>query len=134
MQGLFATITNVNFDEARIKELTALVRQEKDRLGGADDLDGSTLWSGDPDIVSLRSTLLLGLRGMAAYAWHAYVLGKKDTDVMAWFYKGLRALGAEHTVAEWLDLLMEFGQVNLGCMALLVRPIPRPLAIPSRPK
>ena len=119
MQGLFATITNVNFDAARIEELTSLVRQEKDRLGGADDLDGVTLWNGAPDIVSLRSTLLLGLRGMAAYAWHAYVLGKKDEEVMAWFYKGLRALGAEHTVEEWLDLLMEFGQINLKCMALL---------------
>ncbi len=56
---------------------------------------------------------------MAAYAWHAYVLGKEDAEVTAWFYKGMRAVGEEHTVAEWLDLLMEFGQVNLKCMALL---------------
>src|SRR5690554_179221 len=119
MQGLFATITNVNFDETRIKELTALVRKEKERLGDAKDLAPGELWSGDPDVVSLRSTLLLGIRGMAAYAWHAYVLGKKDQVVTAWLYKGMLAIGETHTAAEWLDLLMECGQINLKCMALL---------------
>ena len=120
MQGLFATVTNVNFDEDRIRELTALVREEKEKLGGAEDLPPEKLWSGDPDQVSFRSTLLLGLRGMAAYAWHAHVLGKKDPDVTAFFYKGLRAVGGpDRPVAEWLDLLVECGETNLKCMALL---------------
>lgn len=119
MQGLFTTITNVNFDIDRVKEITRKVRDEKQRLGGAEDLPAEDLWKGDPDIVSMRSTLLLGLRGMAAYAWHAHVLGKEDKDVTAWFYKGMRAIGEEHTPEEWLDLLMEFGRVNLRCMALL---------------
>jgi hydroxylamine reductase len=56
---------------------------------------------------------------MAAYAWHAHVLGKDDSEVTSWFYKGMNAVGEEHTVEEWLDLLMEFGQINLKCMALL---------------
>ena len=119
LQGLFTTITNVNFDIDRLKELMQSVAAEKARLGGADDLAVETLWTGDSDIVSLRSTLLLGLRGMAAYAWHAYVLGKEDPEVTSWFYKGMKALGEEHSVDEWLSLLMEFGQVNLKCMALL---------------
>jgi hydroxylamine reductase len=119
MEGLFATVTNVNFDPARIDAYIQLVHREKEKLGGADDLAADTLWSGDPDIVSLRSTLLLGLRGMAAYACHAYVLGKTDPEVTAWFYKGLRAVGADHSVDEWLNLLMEFGKVNLKCMAIL---------------
>jgi len=119
MQGLFTTITNVNFDGARVEELTARVRGAKERLGGADDLPAAALWAGDPDIVSLRSTLLLGLRGMAAYAWHAYVLGKTDHEVTAWLYRGMRAIGEERSVEQWLDLLMEFGQINLKCMALL---------------
>jgi hydroxylamine reductase len=119
MQGLFTTITNVSFDSDRTKEMTNNIEDEKEKLGGAEDLAADMLWSGDADIVSLRSTLLLGLRGMAAYAWHAYVLGKEDPDVTAWFFKGMSALGEDHSVDEWLSLLMEFGQVNLKCMALL---------------
>ncbi|HAG10662.1 MAG TPA: hydroxylamine reductase [Desulfotomaculum sp.] len=119
MQGLFASVTNVNFDIERITELKSLVQNEKEKLGGAEEPPASELWQGDTDIVSLRSTLLFGLRGMAAYAWHAYVLGKKDDEVISWFYKGMRAIGQEHSIEEWLGLIMEFGQVNLKCMALL---------------
>ncbi|HEX3031342.1 MAG TPA: hydroxylamine reductase [Bacillota bacterium] len=119
MQSLFATITNVNFDAARINELKLAVQKEKEALGGAADYDAAALWQGDTDVVSLRSTLLLGLRGMAAYAWHAYVLGKEDAEVTAWFYKGMAALGEEHSVEGWLGLLMEFGGINLKCMGLL---------------
>jgi hydroxylamine reductase len=119
MQGLFATVTNVNFDAARIVGLIQEVQHEKERLGGAANYDAARLFTGDQDIVSLRSTLLFGLRGMAAYAWHAHVLGKDDKDVTAALYKGLRAVGAEHSVDDWVGLLMEFGQANLKCMALL---------------
>jgi hydroxylamine reductase len=119
MQGLFTTITNVNYDAQRIQELTERVHQAKAKLGKAEDPPADTLWSGNVDLVSLRSTLLFGLKGMAAYAWHAYVLSKQDKEVTAWFYKGLKALGEEHSVEEWLNLIMEFGQVNLKCMALL---------------
>jgi hydroxylamine reductase len=56
---------------------------------------------------------------MAAYAWHAAMLGKEDDEVTSWFYKGMRAIGEEHSAEEWLNLLMEFGHVNLKCMALL---------------
>lgn len=119
MEGLFTTITNVNFDADKIGELITRIENEKEKLGGADNLPVESLWSGDPDIVSLRSTLLLGLRGMAAYAYHAYHLGKEDEEVYSWFHKGMQALGEEHSVEEWLDLLMEFGRINLKCMALL---------------
>jgi len=120
LQGLFATVTNVNFDPARIDAMIAAARAEKNKLdAAATDFPAADLWAGNEDIVSLRSTLLLGLRGMAAYAWHAAVLGKTDDEVTAWFYKGMRALGEEHSAEEWLGLLMEFGQVNLKCMALL---------------
>lgn len=119
MQGLFATLTNVNFDGDRIDGLKSLIQAEKEKLGGAADLDPETLWQGDTDAVSLRSTLLFGMRGMAAYAWHALLLGKTDDEVTSWLYKGMRAIGEEHSIEEWLDLIMEFGQVNLKCMALL---------------
>ena len=119
MRGLFATVTNVNFDDDRVAALVAEVKTETSRLGGGAVFDPADLWAGDEDVVSLRSTLLFGLRGMAAYAWHAYILGKTDAGVNAWFYKGSRALAGKHSVEEWLGLLMEFGQVNLKCMELL---------------
>ena len=108
MQGLFATVTNVNFDPERIEELRRMAEGTKAKLGGAEDFNPDILFHGDADIVSLRSMLLFGLRGMAAYAWHAHVLGKDSPEVTAWFYKGLRAIGEEHTIDEWLTLLMEF--------------------------
>ncbi|CQR75106.1 Hydroxylamine reductase [Sporomusa ovata DSM 2662] len=118
--GLFTTVTNVSFDRERVQELVQQVRAEKNKLDASvADFPASELWAGDQDIVSLRSTLLLGLRGMAAYAVHAAVLGKENPEVTAWFYKGLQALGEEHSAEEWLGLLMEFGKVNLACMALL---------------
>ncbi len=119
MEGLFTTITNVNFDIESVNEITAKVERETKNLGGAENFAAESLWTGDADIVSLRSTLLLGLRGMAAYAWHAYVLGKEDPEVTAWFFKGMKAVGEEHSVDGWLSLLMEFGMANLKCMALL---------------
>lgn len=119
MQGLFATVTNVNFDATRIDELTERVRKEGNRLGGYAEFESDKLFAGDTDIVSLKSTLLFGLRGMAAYGWHARVLGKNDDEVTAWLYKGLYEVGREHSIDEWLGLLMELGQANLKCMALL---------------
>ncbi|MHB1346731.1 MAG: hydroxylamine reductase [Candidatus Humimicrobiaceae bacterium] len=119
MQGLFATITNVNFNPSSIDELISEVEKEKNELEGADDLALEDLWGGDEDIRSLRSTLLLGIRGMAAYAWHAHVLGKNDEEVTSWFYKGMKAIGEKHSIEQWLELLMEFGNINLKCMALL---------------
>ncbi|KPU44254.1 hydroxylamine reductase [Oxobacter pfennigii] len=119
LDGLFATITNVNFDAAKLEELISLANSEKERYGKAEDLAFDNLWNGDTDIVSLRSTLLLGIRGMAAYAYHAVNLGKEDKEVTAWLYKGMKAIGEEYSINEWLDILMEFGHINLKCMALL---------------
>jgi len=87
MDGLFTTITNVNFDPDSIDMLTARIEDEKNRLGGAEDLPVEALWTGDSDIVSLRSTLLLGLRGMAAYAYHAYHWARKTRKCLIGFIK-----------------------------------------------
>lgn len=119
MEGLFAAVTNVNFDPDAIEAIRKDVEAEKASLGGAADFDPDTLFHGETDIVSLRSTLLFGLRGMAAYAWHARILGKDSDEVTSWLYKGMRAVGEDHSLEEWLSLIMEFGQINLKCMALL---------------
>ena len=120
MDGLFTTLTNVNFDDEAIRRFTSRVTAETQDLGGWDG-DLVKLWKGDTDTVSLRSTLLFGMKGMAAYAHHSLNLGYADEAVTAWFYKGLCEVNRPHTVEQWLALIMEFGQVNLKCMALLDR-------------
>lgn len=119
VKGLFTTITNVNFNVVTLEQIIDDVRKEKADMGGALDLPMENLWSGDSDVVSLRSTLLLGLKGMAAYAYHAYVSGKKSEEVNEWFFKGMHAIGEGHSIEEWLNLLMEFGMINLKCMEML---------------
>ncbi len=119
VDGLFTTLTNVSFDSKSINDLTQSVKELKEQHGGGNAMETTALFSGPEDLVSLRSTLLFGLRGMAAYAHHARVLGKRDSEVDGWFIKGMAAVSGEHSVDEWLSLLMEFGQVNLKCMALL---------------
>ncbi len=72
------------------------------------------------DVQSLREILLYGLKGMAAYADHAAILGKEDQEVSAFFYKGLTALDdAKLTINELISLIMEFGKANLRCMQIL---------------
>ena len=118
IDGLFTTLTNVNFDDEAIRTFTDRVRKERCRLTG-EDMSLVSLWDGANDIVSLRSTLLFGMKGMAAYAHHAMNLGYMDDTVIKWFYKGLCEINKEHTPEEWIDLIMEFGQVNFKCMELL---------------
>jgi len=72
------------------------------------------------DVRSLRELILFGLKGMAAYADHARVLGKVNPDVDAFFYKGLAAMVDDSLgAAELVPLVMELGQVNLKCMETL---------------
>ncbi|MCL2323775.1 MAG: hydroxylamine reductase, partial [Oscillospiraceae bacterium] len=119
VDGLFTTVTNVNFDSEKVATLADKIKAKREELGGCEVIKPEELFHGDKNLVSLRSTLLFGLRGMAAYAHHARVLGKCDPEVDAWFIKGMSALSDSHTVDEWVSLLMEFGLVNLKCMALL---------------
>ena len=85
-EGLFTTVTNVNFNDETLVELIKRVREEKDRIapgcagcqskcGNTDDYEMSRIWEAEEDIRSLKSLILFGIRGMAAYAYHAMVLG-----------------------------------------------------------
>ncbi len=116
-EGLFLTLTNVNFDDealaAHLKALESLVPQTGRSFTAAQ------LWQGPEDVRSLRTTLLLGLKGVAAYYHHAKVLGYKDQAISDWLRQALAALGQEHTVAEWLELLLACGKINYQTMALL---------------
>lgn len=119
VDGLFTTITNVNFDGDEIASQVEEIKIRREELGGEAVIETEELFHGDDDLVSLRSSLLFGLRGMGAYAHHARILGKRDSEVDRWFVKGMATLAETHSAETWLDLLMEFGKVNLSCMALL---------------
>ena len=73
-----------------------------------------------PDIRSLRELLLYGLKGMAAYADHASILGETDETVSAFFYKALAAMVDDGlSAADLVELNMELGRVNFRCLEIL---------------
>ena len=130
IEGLFTTVTNVSFNEKTIRELIDRVHEEKHRLvpdcaccasacGRTDDYDMAKLWSAQEDIRSLKSLILFGVRGMAAYAHHAMVLGYTDEEVNRFFAKALFVIGEDWGMEELLPVVMEVGEKNLKCMALL---------------
>jgi hydroxylamine reductase len=141
LEGLFATLTNVNFDGTAIERLIKETREERIRLfaGSAvcEAFDLSEIRTLPEDIRSLKSLVLFGLRGMAAYAYHALVLGMSDAEVTAFFYKALEAIGDPAPDREALvALAMETGRVNLKVMEMLDRGntrvfgVPKPVAVP----
>ena len=72
-----------------------------------------------PDVTGLQELLLYGLKGLAAYAHHARLLGVEDDKVYAFVHEALDALTAEHSVDEWVGLCLRTGEVNLRVMELL---------------
>lgn len=120
LAGLFTTVTNVNFSTAAVAELTGQVSRERQRLcPDCRDYNMENLWEADPDIRSLKSLVLFGLRGMAAYATHAANLGFHSREVLDFIYRALEQLGEKGTMDSLLPLVMETGRVNLTCMELL---------------
>lgn len=152
IEALFITVTNVDFDPERLKKFlkTSLshfenlksqflkefpdydasklpepVLLKSDRLLDAsydNSLKAGIIDGLNEDIRSLKEILLYGMKGMAAYADHAWILGKKDEEINSFFYKGLSAIADKSITAEKLiDLVLECGRVNLKCMEMLDR-------------
>ena len=131
LEGLFTTITNVNFNDETLKILINKIENAKKKLvpdcftcsgscGRNDNFDMNTLWTTDEDVRSLKSLILFGIRGMAAYAYHASVLGYTDETISKFFYKALFAIGMKDWgMDELLPIVLEVGEVNLRCMELL---------------
>ena len=131
VEGLFATLTNVNFDNDALLSIMERVEVEKQKLvpecgkcaspcGRNNDYDLSKLWNADEDICSLKSLILFGIRGVAAYAYHATVLGRKDEAIHQFLYKALFAIGMDDWgMEELLPIVLEVGEINLKCMAML---------------
>lgn len=130
IEGLFMTLTNVNFNEETILSQIETVRREREALlpgcsacfspcGRNDEYDMTRLWSDNEDIRSLKSLILFGLKGVAAYAYHAQVLGYSDEEVNHFFYEGLFAVGEDLDMEQLLPIVMKVGEVNLKCMELV---------------
>lgn len=125
IEGLFTTVTNVSFHKETLSELIGRVHAEKARIvkeyncENTEDYDMHRIWNAEEDIRSLKSLILFGIRGMAAYAYHAGVLGYSDEKVTDFFYKALRIIGETHEMGELLPVVLEVGEVNLKCMELL---------------
>ena len=115
IEGLFTTITNVNFNESTIKTMIDKIHS----ISGGADYDMTNIWNADEDIRSLKSLILFGIRGMAAYAYHAMVLGYEDETVDAFFVEALNAIGQELGMDDLLPVVMKVGEINFKCMGLL---------------
>ncbi|MCT4687515.1 hydroxylamine reductase [Vallitalea sp.] len=149
INGLFMTITNANFDEnvfyKTIREGLILRDELKNKLEEKgivlDDLHDSVTWTADSnskieakadsvvvgvlateneDVRSLRELITYGVKGMAAYAHHAYNLGKENNEIYTFITKALAAtlddtLSADDLVA----LTLETGKYGVDTMAML---------------
>ena len=117
---MFACVSNVSFDDAAIRELTGRVHDAVSALDAdVHDFDMRALWEADEDLRSLKSLLLFGMRGVAAYAWHAHVLGKDDPAIAAFMCEGLAAIAGADDADALLALDLKCGEVNITAMALL---------------
>lgn len=149
IEGLFTTITNVNFNEKTLRGLIDRVHREKERLapmcsgcgshcGKNDDYDLSLVWNADEDIRSLKSLILFGIRGVAAYAYHAMVLGYTDAELNRFICRALFSIGEDWGMEELLPVVMDVGKYNLSCMELLDRAntetfgTPAPVTVPLK--
>jgi len=155
VEALFTTVTNVNFDPARLRNLVvqaATVRDRARRLyedgcnkagKEPETLSGPATWAPagtlprllaqgaeigveqrrarlGEDVAGLQEIILYGLKGTAAYADHAQILGQEDDAVYAFFHEALDFLAGEPTDASALTtMVLKVGEVNLRVMELL---------------
>lgn len=146
VQALFTTLTNVNFDPIVFEELIeqAITNRKRFAQMRGCKIDTSTRpveevesmkeiptgidsFHKDINACSAMQMLLYGLKGTAAYAYHAAILGKEDRDLYTFIYEGLAAgfpdregnIDKERTLSEWLELVLQCGKANLRAMELL---------------
>ncbi|WP_457572016.1 hydroxylamine reductase [Desulfovulcanus sp.] len=148
-EAIFSTLTNVNFDPERVADLVnECVKLRDDLKQKVVDAGGQVPDSGpavfepatnledmvaqgeehgilaeqdpDPDIHSLKQTLIYGLKGIAAYADHAQILGQEDDNVYKLIQEALVAtLRTDMDLGQWVELTLECGRINVRTMELL---------------
>ena len=115
--GLFMTITNVNFDkqrfEKKIEEALLIQEKVKNRLNEKGEKE-------DEDIRSLRDLLIYGIKGLSAYTEHAATLGFEEPEIYAFIQEGLVASqNGNLSVSELIDWVLKCGSMGVKVMALL---------------
>jgi hydroxylamine reductase len=167
IEGLFTTVTNVDFDPANIETIlrkAATIRDKAKALAGpvsgtipaaaswqpADDSAGLLVQAEahgihddktDADIESIRQVILYGMKGYAAYADHAKILGRESDEVYAFTHKALAAsLDDSLGLMDYVGMAMETGRINLVTMELLStahtdsygHPVPTPVNLGTK--
>jgi len=150
VKASFSTLTNVDFDPDRFVDLINQAVEKREQLadrvrsaGGtadftqgpatfkpessmegllqqAEDVGIKSYPSDNPDILSLKHTVLFGIRGIAAYADHAQILGQEDEAVYSFVHEALAALWRNDLdLQDWVGLALKCGEINLRTMELL---------------
>jgi len=150
VKAAFSTLTNVDFDPDRFMELIHQAVNKRENLKGkvkAADAQGRwpegpatfqpernledlikqgeqvglKSYPGDnPDILSLKHTVLFGIKGVSAYADHAYILGQEDERVYAYVHEGLAAIQQDNlNLDEWIGMTLKCGEAAVNAMAIL---------------
>lgn len=149
IESLFLTVTNVNFDEKRVYAWARKADTYLDDIAGSLNTTRTTSTlpqaaqlnlknlndaqilaeaqkhpitklNPNTDVQSLIQLVTFGLKGLAAYAEHAAVLGKTDTTVFSYISSTLnKILDPKITVEELVGLNMKCGEVNITCMKVL---------------
>ena len=149
LEALFSTLTNVDFDPARfvalINQSVAMndALKEKVRTAGgntasieanqfkpAATLEGlvrqgegvglKSYPASNEDIRSLKHILLFGIKGIAAYAYHAQILGQEDEAIYSFIYDALTSVSdADLSLNDALSLVLKCGEINLRTMEIL---------------
>jgi len=145
-KALFTTITNVAWNDEviveRIKEGFKIREAVKEKVGASisDTLPDCATWysdsreeimdkskadevritaAGNEDVRSLRELLIIGCKGIAAYADHAAILGHENDDIYGFLIKALASTTKDLSVADMIDMVMKAGETSVNTMALL---------------
>jgi len=149
VDALFATLTNVNFDNERFAsfinravELRNGLKEKVSAAGGKVDFEDSAanfvpadtidelVKQGEAtpivpnevnaDISSMEQTTLYGLKGLAAYAYHAQVMGYRDDSIYEYLHEALSAMtNKELSLEDWVGIALKCGEINLKAMEVL---------------
>ena len=150
VKAAFSTLTNVDFDPDRFVELIQQSIRLREKLKiQVEGAGGNNGWSdgpavfqpktsieelvkqgeqvgiksypGDnPDVLSLKHTVLYGIKGVSAYADHALILGQEDESVYVYVHEGLAAIqGDSLGVEDWVQMALRCGKAAYKAMELL---------------